>query len=400
MKETAMNRLMIGAFMLALGVIPASAQSLDDLNIQIHGYATQGFLYSTNNNWNTTTSNNGSPAWTEAVLNLTAQPTPKLRVGVQVRYFLLGNYGNAITLDWASADYKASEKFGVRFGKVKTPWGLFNEIQDIDPAYMWALLPQCVYPIANRSAYLTHYGGVLYGTLKLVPGLGKIEYRGWAGEGLYPGNDDYFVSFAEAGFTLPNDIKGPLYGAALHWRTPLNGLMVGASDLSDTNWSAAMNGAAGAQFGTYTLPGPETGTYSLAANSQPNYFAIYEKYRVMVAYEYFRSWGDILVTFPGEPNTELRNDNRAEYGMVTYKVTSKLMAGVYRSWNSDHQALPASIRFQNEWVYSGRYDFSDFLYMKAEEHFIDGTGLDYDTTSNTNLQPKTSLTALKISVTF
>ena len=77
---------------------------------------------------------------------------PKLRVGVQARYFLLGNFGNAITLDWANADYKVNEKFGVRFGKVKIPSGLFNEIQDIDPSYMWALLPQSVYTLPDRNS--------------------------------------------------------------------------------------------------------------------------------------------------------------------------------------------------------------------------------------------------------
>jgi len=121
-----MKRLLVGAMALALGAIPATAQSLEDLNIQIHGYATQGFLYTTNNNIFTTSSSDGSPEWTEAVLNVGAQPTPKLHVGVQARYFLLGNFGDAITLDWAAADYKFNDKFGVRFGKVKTPSGLFN----------------------------------------------------------------------------------------------------------------------------------------------------------------------------------------------------------------------------------------------------------------------------------
>lgn len=71
-------------------------------------------------------------------MNITSQPNPKLRVGVQGRYFMLGNFGNTITLDWAAADYKASDKFGARFGKVKIPSGLLNEIQDIDPSYMWS----------------------------------------------------------------------------------------------------------------------------------------------------------------------------------------------------------------------------------------------------------------------
>jgi hypothetical protein len=180
-----MNRLLVGAMALALGVIPATAQSLDDLSIQIHGYATQGFLYTTNNNILTTNSSDGSPAWTEAVVNVGAQPIPKLRVGVQARYFLLGNEGNDITLDWAAADYKVNDKFGVRFGKVKTPSGLFNEIQDIDPSYMWSLLPQGNYLLVSRNSQLAHYGGVVYGTLDLGHSAGKLEYRGFGESGWF-----------------------------------------------------------------------------------------------------------------------------------------------------------------------------------------------------------------------
>ncbi|MGD0829955.1 MAG: hypothetical protein ABR907_03360, partial [Terracidiphilus sp.] len=45
------------------------AQSLTDLNIELHGYVTQGFLYTTQNNFLSTNSSDGSPAWDEAVLN-------------------------------------------------------------------------------------------------------------------------------------------------------------------------------------------------------------------------------------------------------------------------------------------------------------------------------------------
>ena len=111
-----MKRLPIATIVLLFAARIASAQSLDDLNIQIHGYATQGFLYTTQNNTFTTNSSDGSPAWTEAVVNLTSQPSEKLRIAVQARYFLLGNYGNAITLDYAMADYKVNDRFGIRFG--------------------------------------------------------------------------------------------------------------------------------------------------------------------------------------------------------------------------------------------------------------------------------------------
>src|ERR1700684_2379316 len=115
-----MNRYLLAAALVpALCAASATAQSLDDLNIQIHGYATQGFLYTTHNNIFFANSTDGSPAYTEAVVNLSAVPMPKLRVAVQARYFLLGTTGNTIILDWAAADYKFNDRFGLRFGKVK-----------------------------------------------------------------------------------------------------------------------------------------------------------------------------------------------------------------------------------------------------------------------------------------
>jgi hypothetical protein len=58
-------------------------------------------------------------------------------------------------------------------------------------------------------------------------------------------------------------------------------------------------------------------------------------------------------------------------------------------------------RYSKDWVLSGRYDFNEFLYAKAEQHFIDGTGLGYDIDLNPNgLQPDTKLTIFKIGVSF
>jgi hypothetical protein len=392
-----MIRFLVGALALALGTFPAVAQSLDDLNIQFHGYATQGFLYTNDNNMYTARTSDGSPAWTEAVVNLTAQPMAKLRIGAQGRFFLLGNYGDgqSVTLDWASADYKFNDRFGVRVGKVKTPWGLFNEVQDIDPSYIWNLLPQSIYPLADRAGYLTHYGGIVYGTLNLHSA-GKLEYRGWGGEGYYPSNDGYYKDSAESGYALPDDIHGVLFGGALHWKTPFRGLMVGASDLRDNRWSAVQ---------TYTsTSSTATGSYTLTPNSQPNFFAMYDRDKIMVAFEYERSWGDTINLFPTAPAAAFsaRNDDRSEYGMATYKVSPKLTAGAYWSGNSDHQAPLNFQRYSKDWVISGRYDFNQFLYAKAEQHFIHGAGISqiYDLTLNSDLKPNTRLTALKIGVSF
>jgi len=58
-------------------------------------------------------------------------------------------------------------------------------------------------------------------------------------------------------------------------------------------------------------------------------------------------------------------------------------------------------RFSKDWSLSARYDFNQFIYAKAEQHFIDGTAVGYDKTLNPNgTKPDTRLTILKIGVSF
>ena len=363
------------------------AQSMDDLNLQVHGYATQGFLYSNQNSWNGTDSENGSAAWTEAVVNLSAQPEEKLRIGVQARYFLLGNYGNEITLDWAQADYRVNEKFGFRVGKVKSPVGLLNETQDIDPAQLWALLPQSIYPIASRNSLLSHYGGVVYGTVPLGERLGKVEYRGYAGERILGGSDGFYQFLRDAGFTLPNGTRGPVFGGTLTWRTPLPGLKIGASEEYD--------------HGTGELDlGGMKGTLENGPFSAPFYYGQYEKKRLMVGGEYERLRLNATSRFPNLPAFVNQVDVRAFYVMSSYKVTSKFTAGAYYSYSMNLKAPASSSRFQKDWTISTRYDINPYLYAKAEQHFIDGTGNGFNASDNPNLQPTTRLTILKLGVSF
>jgi hypothetical protein len=365
----------------------ALAQSMDDLNLQIHGYSTQGIIYTTNNNWNTMNTSDGSAAWTEAVVNVSAQPGSKLRVGVQARYLLLGSYGNAITLDWAQADYKMNEHIGLRVGKVKTPTWMLNEVQDIDPAYSWILLPQSIYPIASRNTTLAHYGGVMYGTAQLGERLGSIEYRGFGGERVIAAGDGYFQALRDAGTVVPNGLSGAAFGGTLHWLTPVRGLMLGASDDSER--------PAG-EIVIYSLQG----TVNTPRFYTPSFFGRYDHHRVMVAGEYSRIATHTAVLLPGVPAIDSTSDKRDWYAMASYNVTAKLTAGVYDSSATDRQMPISSARFQKDWALSVHYDASPYLYLKAEQHFVDGTALGYSTSDNAALKPNTRMTLLKLGVSF
>ena len=89
--------------------------------------------------------------------------------------------------------------------------------------------------------------------------------------------------------------------------------------------------------------------------------------------------------------------------MASYKVTNKLTTGMYHS-EQINRSMPLSAgasRFSKDWAVSGRYDFNQYLYAKAEQHFIDGTDILFDVDMNPGgLKPTTRLTILKMGVSF
>jgi hypothetical protein len=135
----------------------------------------------------------------------------------------------------------------------------------------------------------------------------------------------------------------------------------------------------------------------------PYFFGQYEYKRFMFASEYNRVPVATETVFTvGPPGVHiLRQDKREMYAMTSYKLTGKFAAGTYYSYLLDHQAAISPANYQKDWAISGRYDFNQYLYAKAEEHFIDGTAIIYDTRDNLNgIQPSTRLTIMKIGVSF
>jgi hypothetical protein len=383
-----MKRILMGAIALAVAAIPATAQSFDDMKIQFHGFATQSFTKSQNNNWNTMQTSDGSAAWTEAVVNVSSTPYPKLRIAFQARYFMLGTIGNSISLDWAAADYKVNEKVGVRVGKVKTPAGMLNEAQDIDPSQQWILMPQGIYSIASRNSTLSHYGGVFYGTAAIGESAGKLQYRTYAGQRVINGNDGLYQALRDKGLSLPNGSVGPMYGGMVNYLTPISGLMVGASMDSEHTFGA---------INSPTL----SGFFEPSHFYQPYIYSRFERRRFMVGGEYTRQALTKVLAFNGVPPTVSYKDLRAFYGMATFKVSEKLTAGIYYSSALDRKVAVSSARYQKDWALSARYDFNPFLYAKAEEHIMDGTLLGYSVSNNTGgLLPNDRMTLLKLGVSF
>jgi hypothetical protein len=372
------------------------AQDLD--HIQIHGFATQGFLYSSTNNYLGANTSAGTLQWTDGAVSVSDAISDKLRVGIQLHMYQLGEFGGpTVQVDWASGDYKVNDHVGFRAGKIKTPLGLFNDSQDVDSVHLWALLPQSMYPSANRSFYLSIIGGEYYGAAKLGKKAGTIVYRGYAGyraldlNGGYENQINTGVAELDADLGQPFQAAstapgGNVYGGDVRWQTPVKGLLIGTSTMI-----ADLHGSAGiVTFGQH-MNGIEQ---HYAQFERGKFFADGEYRRQPVAF--YEAAGPLYVPIP--------LDWRSWYAMTGYHVSEKFQVGTYYSHfvdagGGENTSLPAN--YSKDWTISGRYDFNPYFYAKLEEHFVHGTDMGYYTDDNPNgLKPRSNILAAKIGFSF
>jgi hypothetical protein len=359
------------------------AQDLE--GIQIHGFATQGFLFSSANNYLTMKSSDGSLAWTDGAVSVIDSLSPNLRVGIQLHMYQLGDLGGPnIQVDWASGDYKINDHLGFRGGKVKTVLGLFNDSQDVDAIHLWILLPQSMYPIDNKSFNLSHLGGEVYGGISLGSRAGALQYRCYAGQSNLDLNGGYLRLTADDGLVFISPPGGKIYGGDLRWAAPLRGLTLGSSVHSQ-----ATDGTAPA------------GSQHISRFTTTTEYAQFERGKVYFAGEYRRAPLTVVLTI-GPAVIPIPLDTRAWYVMGSYRFSERFQFGSYYGHYGNAQmntALPEN--YSKDWVVSGRWDFDSNFYAKLEGHFLHGTALGYyESTNPGGLKPRSNMLAAKIGFSF
>ncbi|MCX6953474.1 MAG: hypothetical protein NTV51_15095, partial [Verrucomicrobia bacterium] len=366
------------ACLAALGASAAFATDLTWKNIQFGGFASQGYLNSSANDYLGETKD-GTFDFREYAANA-SWSTGKFRVGAQVFGQKLGDYGNdKIKLDWASVDYQAKQWFGLRAGRVKMPRGLYNEALDLDSVRPFVLLPQSVYDNRLRDFNASFDGGMAYGNVELRR-FGSLDYRAFYGRmpiQLKSGATDYFNNNLKA--TNLAFKMSSVRGGTVFWNTPVAGLRTGYS------YSA---------FDKLTSERLLTATTEYTKTAKT-----YE--RQLVSAEYTK--GDW--TFATEGGTEhalydvsLRSLTtgaitpiavtfRSQYFYVSAarRINKWLELGSYFSSSRDKQtSLFGSttvypILRQRDYAISARFDLTEHLIFKLEGHYMDGAGKIFDT---------------------
>ena len=385
-----------------------------DRSVQVHGYASQGFVHTDNNNWLTMyTSHVGSGEFTEFGVNASSQISDHLRAGVQIYDRNLGHLGNwHPSLDWAFVDYRYRPWLGIRAGKVKTVLGLYNDTQDLDFVRTFALLPQSVYPTDVRDATIAHLGGDLYGSVPTPHNLGTLSYTAYAGrrndsiQSGYP----YLLSQFKTQF---RNFSALQYGGDLRWKTPINGLLIGASRLNqDTTGS-------GTSVNQANRSGPTIAYYECSKADWMNQFYgqyTFSKFRIDSEYRrYLRNQS----VFSGTATNI--TDVRGWYVAGTYRALKRLEVGSYYSRYTIVSLVGGALldlgvpqetdtsspdNHIYDKVVAARVDLNKFWNVQIEAHFMAGYGNGtypdgfYPQVNPNGFKPDTNALVVKTSMSF
>ena len=137
---------------------------------QTHGFISQGYTHSWGNDFFGNSQHSGSLDFTEIGVNVLGHIHPDILIAAQGLYRnTAGSDNQGLRLDFANVDYRlpleGNLTFGIRAGRVKNPFGLYNETRDVIWTRPGVLVPQSVYldTLALRQPMIASDGGLLYG---------------------------------------------------------------------------------------------------------------------------------------------------------------------------------------------------------------------------------------------
>lgn len=365
-----------------------SLQASESGTVDIHGFISQGYMISDENNYFAETKD-GTFQFNEMGINFVSKLTPNLRVGLQFFARDLGDLGNdKITVDWVFGDYYYREWLGLRVGKIKIPLGFYNEVRDIDMVRTFIYLPQSVYQERYRESWVALKGASLYGKVG-SDALGTLGYQFQLGSieaGKDSGAAKHFESLSGY-FEITEDFDiGLTYAGKLEWQAPVIPLRLAVSSLM---YDFVVTGKLKDAFN------PTPGLSLTIQN-------ITDEYRVIVgSMEY--TWGNLILAaeyseiytdakFRFSPVTASLPDDDMEitmqgyYGSIAYRLFDWLELGAYYSEyypdkdDKDGENIVAAPfnykkKFQawsKDACLSARFDINMNWIIKLEGHVMNG----------------------------
>jgi hypothetical protein len=323
-------------------------------SIEIHGFASQGFILTTANDYLTADTTRGSFQFSEAGVNVATELVDKVGVGIQAFAQNVGAGGNFnLKADWFYVAYRWRDWLRIRAGRLQIPFGIYNEVNDIDAARAPILLPQSVYPLQGREFLFAQTGGEIGGFVR-IRRAGALDYR------LYGGS--IFIDPAilvPPGSDLQLQLDVPyVVGGRLFWETPLEGLRVGASVLWIRLNVTAFEGGMSASIVNHSVLALGSAEYAI------------RNWLITAEYSRWHAAQDSALASSNFSRTSERS-----YAMASYRVASWFQPTVYYALyfpDVSNRGGGSAFR-QDDVTLSFRFDIGPHWIIKAEGHYMSGT---------------------------
>ncbi len=382
LKPTLPSKLSINKFFLAVLICLAPSlihaeSTLFELpeNVQVHGFLSQSFSHSTDNNFLGKTDDNIAADFRELGLNGSWRIFPELQIAAQLVWRDAGETDkDELRLDYGYANYtlfsSESSKLGIKAGRVPTPLGLYNVTRDVAATRPGIFLPQSIYFDINRNLAISADGGYLYGEHRTNYG----DFFITSGVVLPRTNDPDFNNILRGngrGGTFPGEIKRDA-----SWITQGNYEWQGGT---------VRLGVTYADFNAHLDPKNSSTNPSSPGNFRFNLWVFSAQYNA----ENWSLTGEYAIRrsrLNGFITPDLDFIGESYYVQGTYKLTSYLEAmlryDVFFANRNDKNGhnwqrvtgAPSHSRFAKDYTAGLRLEILPSLLLSAEYHIVDGTG--------------------------
>ncbi len=385
------------AMIVASTCLPLGAVELGP--VDVHGTVSQGYINSSGNNV-IDDSRDGTFAFREYGLNASFMLGERVTLGGQVFGREFGSVGNdEIYLDWLVAEYAWRDWLRLSVGKQKVPYGFYGNTRDIDSLRTGILLPQGVYMEYIRSSYNSAWSGSAHGYVA-GEGFGGISYSLQGGvRDMDERNGEMSRLLARQSLDIDDIEEKAAVAAALIWHTPCEGLRVGGT----WSWSEfSLTGSVDSPFGQVAYSG-DTRDETIVVGSTE-----YSRGPLTLAVEAMHGSFDSSfdIASPATPEVEFSLEFWGWYLRGDYRFTDVLSLGGGYSYfdvdrtidlgggadieSSDQESVFVSIRF----------DITESLILKVEEHVASGGAGVFDHENPDGVDDSWSMTLAKLSYVF
>ncbi len=343
-------------------------------DIQFHGFFSQGLFHSTGNNVYGKSKNSVSAGLTELGLNISYHALNNLSFAAQGLYRRAGeSTGSAgeVTLDFAFVDLTvlnlSDTRIGIRAGRIKNPWGLYNETRDVAFTHPTIFLP-LLYFDRSRGMLLAMDGGQLYADYNAA--IGDFSFKFNYGY-IHDQHNELLIAITNDPTISGNLESDPSLFTQLSYEI-LGGEYIFAISYADLHLKY-QNGETYDPYSNLKIH-----IYPLVFSAQ------YNGEKFSLTGEYNIQWNE-FIGIEGRPDRFAISEHW--YIQAGYRILDNLEFNVrYDSSVQDIDdrkgqqfnqltGLPAHLTFTQDWVVGLRWDITPTWMIRAEYHRVHGASM-------------------------